>query len=235
MERVRYRGNTLEYLTLYPDAYDAKQSYPLIVCLHGFGANKDDLTELAPALDPTGYLYVFPNGPQAAFGGPDGTMRAWYERGGNESAEAVQLALAAFDGFVKEVLLRYRIPVGLALLLGFSQGGAMALRHGLPRPEQFAGIAVLSGSLRQVEALQPSLPLTRNQPIFVGHGTADSLVPVDWSHRLITFLEEKRYRPFFQTYPIDHQISPTELRDLRAWLQETLPARKSQQLSDNNP
>jgi hypothetical protein len=44
-----------------------------------------DLTGLAAALDPTGYLYVSPNGPLSAFDGADPSMRTWYERGGNES------------------------------------------------------------------------------------------------------------------------------------------------------
>ncbi len=223
MESVRYRGTTLEYLTVYPDAYDVQRAYPLILCLHGYGANMDDLTPLASVLNSSDYLYVFPNGPLAAFAGADTAMRTWYERGGNESPEAVRAALAALDSLVQDVWQRYRVAAGQALLLGFSQGGAMALRYGLARPDQFAGIAVLSGSLRRLEDLSPNLPTTRSQPIFVGHGTADSLVPVEYSHRLVAFLESEGYRPFFRTYPIDHQINPTEMRDLRAWVRKIFP------------
>lgn len=223
MEQVRYQGTALEYLTVYPDAYDACRAYPLIFCMHGFGASMDDLTGLASVLNPAGYLYVFPNAPVAAFDGADATMRAWYERGGDESLSAVQSALQALDGFVKEVLRRYRVAAGNAVLLGFSQGGAMALRYGLPRPDLFAGIAVLSGSLRRLEDLQPNLPAGRSQPIFVGHGTEDSMVPVEYSRRLVAFLEGTGYRPFARTYRIDHQISPAEIKDLRDWLQMTLP------------
>src|SRR5262249_52603718 len=161
---VHTRGTTLEYLTVYPHAYDEKQAYPLIVCLHGYGANMDDLTALASALDPDDYLYVFPNGPLPAVDGADQSMRTWYERGGNESHEAVTIALQFFDGFGQEVLDRYRTPTGKAILLGFSQGGAMALRYGLPRPDMFAGITVLSGSLRRLEDLRAGLPASRNQP-----------------------------------------------------------------------
>lgn len=224
MERIHYRGSTLEYLTLYPDAYVEEKPYPLVVCLHGFGANMEDLTGLVSALDPCGYLYVFPNGPLAAIDGADVSQRAWYERGGFESPEAVGFALQAFDGFVQEVLERYRVPAGKVVLLGFSQGGAVALRYGLPRPDRFAGIAVLSGSLRQVEDLRPDLPAARVQPIFVGHGTRDSLVPVELSHKLVAFLEGEGYQPFFRTYPMDHQISLAELRDLGPWVRKVLPA-----------
>jgi len=228
MERVHHRGSTLEYLTLYLDAYDEEKPYPLVVCLHGFGANMEDLTGLVSAIDTCGYLFVFPNGPVTAFDGADDSLRAWYERGGIESPEAVRIALQAFDGFVQEVLERYRVPPAKVVLLGFSQGGAVALRYGLPRPDRFAGIAVLSGSLRNVEDLRPDLPAERKQPIFVGHGNWDSLVPVEYSHKLVAFLEGEGYRPFFRTYPMDHQISLAELRDLGLWVRKVLPAHLDQ-------
>jgi len=227
MEQVRYRSTTLEYLTYYPDAYDEKQSYPLVIGLHGFGANMDDLAGLAPVLDPAGYIYVFPNGPMPAFAAADPTMRCWYERGGNESPRAVQAALSALDSFVQEVLHRYQVPAHQALLVGFSQGGAMALRYGLSRPDVFAGIAVLSGSLQRLADLRPDLPAKRSQPIFVGHGKLDTLVPVNVGCQLVAFLQAEGYRPLFRTYPIDHQISPAELRDLQAWIRQTLPGKQS--------
>jgi phospholipase/carboxylesterase len=234
MEQVRYQGTSLEYLTVYPDAYDASRAYPLIFCLHGYGASMDDLTGLAPVLNPTGYLYVFPNAPLPAFDGADANMRAWYERGGEESPSTVQSALRSLDGLVQEVVQRYRVAAGQAALLGFSQGGAMALRYGLPRPERFAGIAVLSGSLRRLDDLRPDLPAGRGQPIFVGHGTEDSLVPAEYSHRLVAFLQDAGYRPFARTYRMDHEISPTEIKDLRDWLQKTLPSRDGRLQTEGN-
>jgi len=217
------RGSSLDYLTVYPDDYVEGKSYPLIICLHGFGANKDDLSGLAPVIDRTGYLYVLPDGPLAAADEP--TIRAWYERGGKESPVAVREALAALDGLVREVLARFRVTPGRALLVGFSQGGAMGLRYGLPRPDMFAGIGVLSGSLRQVDDLRASLPAERKQPIFVAHGQFDSMVPFAWSQDLVAFLEAQGYQPTYKTYPIDHEISPSLVAELRSWIKKVLPCR----------
>lgn len=223
MKHEHTHGSTLECLTLSPTGLDERADLPLVVCLHGYGANMEDLTGLASAIDPVGYRYLFPNAPIAAFGDVDPTLRAWYERGGNESPAAVQEALAALGPFMQEACARWRAAPGRVVLLGFSQGGAMTLRYGLPRPEEIAGLAVLSGSLRRLEDLRADLPARRDQPVFIGHGTADSLVPVDDSRRLAAFLESVGYRPLFRTYPIDHQISPAEVRDLRDWLRKTLP------------
>src|SRR5262245_57847855 len=93
-------SRSLKSLTVYPDDYRAGQPSPVVVCLHGCGADKNDLTGLARALGPSGYLYVFPDGPRLAFDGADATMRAWYERGGQESPETVQEALTALDSFM---------------------------------------------------------------------------------------------------------------------------------------
>src|SRR5262249_35301767 len=109
-----WQGKTLTYQVLYPDGHREGESYPVVFCLHGYGANRADLPGLAERLNSRGYLYVLPDGPIAAFDGADPTMRAWYERGGNESAAAVGEALAALEGLVGEVLERFRTPPGRA-------------------------------------------------------------------------------------------------------------------------
>src|SRR4051794_24876858 len=156
LRRETCQTSTLEYLALTPEGYEEGTPWPLLVWLHGFGADMHDLASLAAAVHTTGYLHVLPNAPLGGFGGPEGTVRAWYERGGKERPESVRLALAGLDSFVQEVLTRFRVPAGRVLLIGFSQGAALALRYGLPRPDVFAGLAVLSGSLRQVDDLRAS-------------------------------------------------------------------------------
>jgi phospholipase/carboxylesterase len=224
---VVYRGKTLQYLTVYPDAYEEASAYPLVICLHGYGADMHDLEGLARVIHRTGYRFVFPNAPLPAFDGVDGSSRAWHERGGNETAEAVRDALAALDVLVRELGEKYSTPPEQTLLMGFSQGGAITLRYGLPRPEQFVGLGVLSGSLRKVEELLPDLPPARTQPILVAHGRSDALVPVEWSKQVVAFLEKHGYRPTYRLYPMGHQINPTSLNDLREWLLRTLPPRKT--------
>jgi phospholipase/carboxylesterase len=83
---------------------------------------------------------------------------------------------------------------------------------------------VLSGSLRQVDDLTPTLPTERTQPIFVAHGRHDTMVPFEWSKDLLAYLKAQGYQPTYNTYPIDHEISPALVRDLRDWLRQVLPA-----------
>ena len=55
----------MKYLTLLPDDYDPQTSYHLIIMLHGFGANMQDLAGLAPVINSQDYVYACPNAPIA--------------------------------------------------------------------------------------------------------------------------------------------------------------------------
>jgi phospholipase/carboxylesterase len=226
MKTVESRSSTLEYLTVFPDNYEAERPYPMIICLHGRGADRRDLAGLAPAIDQSGYLYVCPNAPVTISLGPGYTGQAWYESGGNPSPAAMELALTALDGVVRDVFTEYQVPAGQAILLGFSQGGAMTYRYGMLRPQMFAGLVILSGALRNPEALLPHLPATRDQRVFIAHGTHDAVVPVDLSRDAVDFLEAQGYRPLYREYPMGHEINLEVVNDLIPWMHETLPPKR---------
>lgn len=223
MKAVEGRSSTLAYVTVFPDGYEAERSYPAIVCLHGRGADMRDLAGLAPAIDQAGYLYICPNAPVTISIGPGYTGQAWYEPGGNPSAAAMEQALTTLDGAIRETFSQYRVSPGQAILLGFSQGGAMTYHYGILRPEMFAGLVILSGALRNPETLRPHLPAARGQRIFIAHGTHDPVVPIDLSRNAMAFLEAQGYQPLYHEYPMGHEINLEVLNDLVPWIHETLP------------
>ena len=50
------------------------------------------------------------------------------------------------------------------------------------------------------------------------------MVPFAWSQDLVAFLKEHRYQPTYKTYPIDHEISPALVAELRSWIKKVLPS-----------
>ena len=124
---------------------------------------------------------------------------------------------------VHEVFAEYQVAPGQALLLGFSQGGAMTYRYGMLRPEMFAGLVILSGALRNPEACCHTCQRTRDQRIFIAHGTHDPVVPVDLSRNAVDFLEAQGYQPLYREYPMGHEITQEVLNDLTPWIHATLP------------
>ena len=216
-------GSGLQYITIVPDEYDSDSAYPLVVMLHGFGANMQDLAGLAPAINDTGYVYACPNAPIPFELGPGQTGFWWMTpRGGGtpeETANSEQLLSDFFD----TVFEQFNVMPGQALLLGFSQGGGMTYRCGLGRADKFAGLAALSATLPDSDELLARLPSERKQPIFIAQGRYDQMVSEDTAHSAKTFLENNGYSPDFHLYDMGHEISGEELGDLVPWMAAVLP------------
>jgi phospholipase/carboxylesterase len=87
----------------------------------------------------------------------------------------------------------------------------------------FAGLAILSGALRNPEVLLPHLPTTRDQRIFIAHGTHDPVLPVVLSQEAVAFLAAQGYQPLYREYPMGHEINLDVLNDLTPWIHQTLP------------
>jgi phospholipase/carboxylesterase len=223
MKGKQYQGKGLRYVTILPDDYDPAVSYPLVVMLHGFGANMMDLSGLASVINDTGYVYACPNAPITFNLGMGQMGYGWYPPRGQASPEQVQQAEELLAGFFDEAFQELSTTPGRAVLMGFSQGGGMTYRCGLGRPEAFAGLAALSASVPNPQELEAKLPSGREQPIFVAHGRADSLVSLESARATRKFLEGAGYQPEYHEYEMAHQISDEVIADLTPWLARVLP------------
>ncbi len=220
---VRRQGDTLGYVAVYPMDYDPRESYPLIVLLHGFGSNMNDLAGLAPSIDTRNYVYLCPNGPVPVPLGPGMTGFAWTHLAGEKTAADGASAEEGLVAFVDEMMTLHRTEAGRLILGGFSQGGMMTYQVGLPRPDVFAGLAALSARVEGPDELQKRLPAKPSQPVFIAHGTHDAIIPIDQGRQSRDFLHEAGYSPSYHEYPMAHQITDEVLDDLTAWIKETLP------------
>ncbi len=224
-EQRRVAGDGLHYLAIFPDDYDASADYPVIVMLHGFGANMQDLAGLAPSINSRGYVYVCPNAPVPFELGPGMIGYGWHPPRGQAVEDDYEQAETLLAAFFEQALAEFRAGDGRALLLGFSQGGGMTYRMGLGRPETFAGLVALSASLPDPEVLRPRLPERerRSQPVFVAHGKYDQMVSMDSARRTREFLDAEGYAPEYREYDMGHEIPAEVLRDLTPWLEAVLP------------
>ena len=219
MQVETVQGNDLVYLTLYPQGYDPSLSYPMIIMLHGFGANMYDLANLAGVIDTTGYLYVCPNAPIPVDLEPRMVGFAWTEPGTNDPQQLVN-AESKLNGMFREVMEKHNVAPGRSVLLGFSQGGSMTYRCGLGRPDLFAGLVALSCSIRDQEGMKERLPEERTQPIFIAHGLQDNIERAQSSR---DFLVAEGYAPTYNEYDMAHEISREVIDDLVPWVHGVLP------------
>jgi phospholipase/carboxylesterase len=150
----------------------------LIVLLHGYGADGNDLIGLAPVLAPLMPDAVFhsPNAPYRCEGNPMGYQWFSINRLDPASRLAGTRSAAPFvDAFLDEKLAHYGLDESSTALIGFSQGTMMSLHVGLRRPRQLAGIVGFSGALAGGEELAQEI--RSRPPVLLVHGDADEMLP----------------------------------------------------------
>lgn len=223
MQAREIEGNSLAYILVEPDDYDENQEYPTVVLLHGFGASMRDLAGLATAIERSGYLYLFPNAPIQMQIGIGMTGYAWTPPGQSGGEDAATRAEELLVGFFDEAVERHSIAEGGMVMGGFSQGGMMTYRFGLRRPEMFAGLVILSGRVPSPDALSENLPVHRDQPIFVAHGTQDAMIGVNDARQSRDFLTSEGYSPQYHEYQMAHEINQQVISDLKSWLHNVMP------------
>lgn len=228
MEARQLQGKTLHYIAVEPDGYDPSRKYPMIILLHGFGAHMGDLASLAPAIDSEGYVYIFPNAPIPFEIGPGATGYGWtYPRRIPQElrrAEDIDSVVDMLAALVDEVTEQYDTEPGQVILGGFSQGGMMTLRYGLPNPDIFKGLVVLSGVAPDEETIRDRLPAERTQPIFEVHGTNDMVIDIEMARDTRKFLEAEGFSPLYKEYEMGHEINQDVLDDLVPWIHKVLPS-----------
>ena len=154
----------------------------LVVLLHGYGANGDDLIQLGQAWRQAlpEAAFVAPNAPES-IPGAYGSLQ-WFAltmRDPSEYWRGVVAAQPALDRFLDAELARYRLTPDRLALVGFSQGSMLALHVGLRRATAPAAIVAYSGLLAGPEHLDDA---RARPPILIIHGAADDLIPVDALH-----------------------------------------------------
>lgn len=164
-----------------PRSGTAKQ---LVVFLHGYGADGNDLISLGrewQSLLPDA-AFVSPNAPEPCAGAPMG--RQWFGltfRDPDERWRGVQKARPVLDTFLDVELKRHNLPGTALALVGFSQGTMMSLYVGLRRNEQPAAIVGYSGVLvapSNPEAVEKAnAEIKVRPPVLLVHGDRDDLIP----------------------------------------------------------
>ena len=192
---------------------------PLLVLLHGYGADERDLFGLAPYL-PDAFAVAAVRAPLTLPWPSPGF--SWYPIEGLESRDATKTTDAATR------LLHWLDAVAPAPavvgLLGFSQGAAVALQAMRLEPQRFAFAVNLSGYASPGDLPLDAELAERRPPVFWGRGTNDDVIPeylvthtVEWLPRHVELSG--------RVYPgLTHSVSEAELDDVRVFLDKQLEA-----------
>jgi phospholipase/carboxylesterase len=156
----------------------------LVVFLHGYGADGNDLIEIGRAWQPLlpDTAFVSPHAPEPCAGAPTG--RQWFGltfRDPDERWRGVNAAAPILDTFLDAELGRRKLPPSALALVGFSQGTMMSLHVGLRRATPPAAIVGYSGLFVLPNNAAPDVvagEIKSKPPVLLVHGDRDELIPV---------------------------------------------------------
>ena len=152
----------------------------MVIILHGYGANGDDLISLgeewAPELPDT--VFLAPNAPDPCEAGGGGyqwfSIRAIDERAFERENQIGQVA-PVLDAYIDEQLEKWGVPETRLVVGGFSQGAMMAMYTMPRRKTACAGVIGYSGMLIDAAGLKG--PEIVKMPVLAIHGDSDQVVP----------------------------------------------------------
>jgi len=195
---------------------------PLLLLLHGYGSNEEDLFSFASEL-PEEYFVISAQAPYPLMYG----SYAWYainfdsdENKFSDINQAKQSRDLLVD-FIDELIVKYTIDKEKITLIGFSQGAILSYAIALSYPEKITKIVAMSGYLN-TEMAKENFEQNdfSNLKIFASHGTVDQVIPVEWARKTGPVLEKLGIKFLYKQYPVGHGVAPQNFYDFKNWLEE---------------
>ncbi len=210
---------SLHYLIREPKTI--KDKNPMLLLLHGYGSNEEDLFSFANEL-PDEYYVISVRAPyDMTFG-----SYAWYainfdaDENKFSDHEQARESRDLIANFIDELVANYPIDANNFTLIGFSQGCILSYAVALSYPEKVQRVVAMSGYLNLDIATENYTNNDfSNLKIFASHGSVDQVIPVDWARKAKPILDRLGIATIYKEYPIGHGVSPQNFYDFKNWLQ----------------
>ena len=210
----------LHYLVQEPQ--NITSNTPLLILLHGYGSNEEDLFSFAPTL-PHDWLIVSFRAPMdSAYGG-----YSWYDidlmnvENRIDVAQAKDSLAGILDGILK-ITNQYGLTDNQTHLAGFSQGGILSYALALQNPDLFSKVACLSCYMEEklIDSSKKDKKKIEKLRFFISHGTDDAVIPLEWGRKAADVLYEMGAFFSFREYMSGHGVNQKNYMDLMEFFQK---------------
>lgn len=208
-----------------PGANAPGERPPLLVLLHGVGANEQQMMQLAPSFDPR-FIVLSVRSPLVLGPNAFGWFHVTFTANGPKiAADEAAAGWKQVTQFVDEAVAAFDADPARVFVAGFSQGGIMALTTMLASPQKLAGAISMSGRLLP-EVLPHAAPpdALRDKPVLIVHGTADEKLGIQLARWAREQLERLPVALTYRELPMGHTITPQSLAVVTTWLSTLLDA-----------
>jgi phospholipase/carboxylesterase len=209
---------SLKYLVREPKIKLEKN--PLLLLIHGYGSNEEDLFSFAAEL-PDNYYVVSVRAPHDMQYGSFAWYAINFDADENKFSDYDQATSSRnlISTFIDELVANFPIDANNITLIGFSQGAILSYAVALSNPKKVKRVVAMSGYLN-LDLITENYQNNdfSNLEIFASHGTVDQIIPVDWARKSPPKLESLGIKTTYKEYPIGHSVSPQNFADLKNWL-----------------
>lgn len=195
---------------------------PLLILLHGYGSNEQDLFSFAEEL-PDDLLIVSAQAPHSmSFG-----AYAWYainfDAVNGKFSDLIQAkeSVDKIAVFIDEIKAKYNTNPDKTFLLGFSQGAILSYALSFNYPNKVQHVVALSGYINE-ELLPKEIPNTITTNYYISHGTVDQVLPIEWARKAPILLKETGLKNEYSEYPVGHGVAPQNFYSFKNWIEKRL-------------
>ena len=197
-----------------------KENAPLLIMLHGYGSDENDLFSFANELPEELFIISlkapYPLQPQG---------NAWYainfdaeQNKWNDNDEA-KLSMEILIKCIDMACEKYPINKNNISLLGFSQGTILGMATALNHPSKIKNVIGLSGYINHDILPKNTNDLDySNLNFYCSHGTVDQVIPIDWARQTPVFLKSLNIKHTYSEFPVGHGVTPNNFYELRDWI-----------------
>jgi len=201
------------------DSNNNDELSPLVIMLHGYGSNEDDLFSFANYI-PENYKIISLRAPYSLpYGG-----YSWYDINFDETmnikidVEQAKSSISKIKDFVKNQLpQKYSFDTEKICLIGFSQGTAVSYALSLNNPDLFKNVVALSGMI-SMKLIDQNDKDYSNLNYFCSHGLQDQVIPINYSRESIEWLKSKNISHVYKEYEMAHNVSQENFFDFLEWM-----------------
>jgi phospholipase/carboxylesterase len=213
--------SNLEYIVRQPKG--EVQNPSLLILLHGYGSNEQDLFSFAEEL-PENLLIVSARAPyEMGMGG-----YAWYainfddNNGKFSDLDQARTSIEKIAEFIDEIKQKYNTNTDKTFLLGFSQGAILSYALSFLYPNKVNNVIALSGYINEELLPNKTTDLNIKTSYYISHGTVDQVLPVDWARKAPKILDGFNLENMYSEYPVGHGVAPQNFYSFKNWIEERL-------------
>ncbi len=193
---------------------------PVLLLLHGYGSNEEDLFSFANEL-PSAYFVISARAPYDMMY----NSYAWYainfdaDENKFSDIEQAKVSRDLIATFIDELIEKYPIDKNNVTLIGFSQGCILSYAVAVSYPQKVQRVVAMSGYFNQEIAVDNyKTNMLSSLKIFASHGSVDQVIPVDWARNSVPKIKALGIDIVFKEYPVGHGVAPQNFFDFKDWL-----------------